>query len=57
MAKVFLEVDERDWDDFCIIMKDLTWGKGEMMDRWHALRERIEKKKLFKVEECDTSSQ
>ena len=34
-------VTKQDWEDFCVVMRKLTWGT-EVMDRWHRLRERID---------------
>ena len=38
---------EDDWRDLCVVMRSLTWGKGETMDTWHRLRERVNARNNF----------
>lgn len=48
---ILIELDAKDWDDICEIMRSLTWGKHDVANIWHRMRERIEEKKFVKVTE------
>jgi len=47
-TKILIELEDRDWRDICEIMRTLTWGKHEISDKWHAMRERIEQRMLVR---------